>query len=437
MKNLLVVAFHFPPDNTSTGVLRTYKFTEYLLRHDWRSHVISVPERLYTSRNPPGVDPVPAQISVERVWACDVKQAFGIRGVYPSWLGVPDRYWPWFFSGRRAAAEAIRRGSVQAVYTTYPVPTAHLIGLALRRRFGLPWIADFRDPWATEGERGIRASIESRLERAVVTAADRVVCNTLAMRLDFLARYPSQPPHKFVTITNGYDEKDFSSIVPEAGGKFQILYPGTIDPENRNPAGLFAGIRCAIDRGWLKPDDLRVVLLGCGGYADSPRFRQDLERHRLQQVVEIHQDRIPYRKALARMAGADVVVVLSENLGGDEAAHVQDWTAMQVPAKLYEYLRLGRPLLALVSEGAVKELLEKTGAGSPMSSRDIEQVAVTLKRYYEERRPAPPSLPPADPAIAGYSRENLTMLLARELDALTAAGRQARAVSASPRAAAK
>jgi glycosyltransferase involved in cell wall biosynthesis len=421
LKNLLVIAFHFPPDNSSTGVLRTFKFTEYLLSHDWLSHVITAPAELYVSRNPTDTDKVPPQVTVERPWACDVKVTFGLRGIYPGWLGIPDRYWPWFFAARNAGARAIRTGGINAIYSTYPFPTAHLIGRSLKRRFKLPWIADFRDPWATDGNSGLAARIETRLERSVVRLADRVICNTPAMRRDFLSRYPEVSPTKFVTITNGYDEKDFASIIPLKSPKFNIFYPGTIDLENRNPRGLFAGIRLALDRGWLAQTDLQLTFLGCGPYGDSASFRDDVTKYSLHQFIEIVKERIPYRDALARMAGADVLVVLSENLSNAEAAqNIERWTAMQVPAKLYEYLRIGRPLLALVGEGAVRELLEDTGAGLPISSRNTEEIALALQRLDEARNAGRIATDPANVSITKYSRESLTALLARELDSLVA-----------------
>ena len=109
-RKLLVIAFHYPPDNTSTGGLRTFKFTEYLLRHGWRSHVISVPTNLYRSLDPAGAARMPKEVTVERVWARDAKSVFGFRGVYPSWLGIPDRYWTWLFSGTRAGGGSLASG---------------------------------------------------------------------------------------------------------------------------------------------------------------------------------------------------------------------------------------------------------------------------------------------------------------------------------------
>lgn len=424
LNNLLVIAFHYPPDNSSTGVLRTAKFTEYLLRHDWRSHVVTAPSSLYVSHNPEGVDTIPAQVTVDRAWGCDVKKVFGFRGIYPAWLGIPDRFWPWYFAARGAGARAIRQRGIKAIYSTYPLPTAHLVGLALKKRFGLPWLADFRDPWATVGETGFAAKTEVYLERKVVLAADRVICNTPAMRRDFLARYPEVPAERFVTITNGYDERDFAAIVPVPAPRFQIFYPGSIDAENRNPRGLFAGIRYALDRGWLSEQDLGIVFLGAGVYAGSERFRRDLATFALAPHVEIVKERVPYREALARMAGSDVVVVLSEHLTDDgSASSINQWTAMQVPAKLYEYLRIGRPLLAIAGDGAVKELLEKTGAGTAFRSADTERIALTLKDYYERRKMAVPGQASTSVAdtVTEFSRERLTALLARELDVLVAA----------------
>ena len=420
LRTLLVVAFHYPPDNSSTGVLRTFKFTEYLLDHGWRSDVISVPETLYPSRNPPGAVAIPRQISVERVWACDVKTTFAFRGIYPSWIGVPDRYWPWMFSATRAGLKTIAKGGVSAIYSTYPVPTAHLIGLRLKKRSGLPWIADFRDPWVEETMPPVRHWLESKMERSVIENADRIICNTPAMRRSFLKRYPDIPESRFVTITNGYDEADLKDINPVPLEKFQILYPGGIDDENRNPRGLFAGIRLALDSGWLNSEDLVVTLLGCGPYADSARFIADLKRYRLESFVQITKDRIPYQKALARMAGADVLVVLSENLGGtDQSGNIQAWTAMQVPAKVYEYLRLGRPMLALVSSGAVEELLTKTGAGFPIPPDDTRRVAEALKDLYQRRNnPLPKENREVRSEISQYSRRNLTVQLAKELNNL-------------------
>lgn len=428
-RRLLVVAFHYPPDNSSTGVLRTQKFTEYLVRHGWRSHVISVPVALYANRNPDAADPLPPGVTVERTWACDLKASLGIRGIYPGWLATPDRHWPWLFPAVRAGLRVARGPGADAIFATCPIPTALLAGLRLKRRTGLPFVADFRDPWVDATMRQPRRWFEGRLERAVVAAADRVICNTPAMRREFLRAYPDCAAGKFVTITNGYDEATLAAVRPRRGERFRIIHAGALDGANRNPRDLFLGVRRALERGLLRADDLELVFLGTGPYAESAQFRRDLDESGLRGHLTLVQERIAYRTALAETAGADAVAVLSE---GDDRA-VQSFTALQVPVKLYECLRLGRPLVALVSEGAVRELLESTGMGSAVAPRDVDAVAAALGRIYANRGAVPPMLAQPPSPIAAYSRERLAAQLADELDAVVGAPRnRSRAPAGSP-----
>ncbi len=422
---LLVIAFHYPPDNSSTGVLRTLKFTEYLADHGWSSEVISVPEELYESCDPGLAAKIPRHVNVHRVRAADVKRLLGVRGVYPRALAFPDRYWPWMRAAVRKGAELIAAGRIDALYSTYPMATAHLIGLRLHSRFGLPWVVDFRDPWIEDSMPPVRRWAEGLLERRVIAHAGRVICNTPAMHHYLLGRYPGLAPEKFVTITNGYDEKDFAGLEPEAIGKFEILYPGAIDGGNRDPLPFLAGVRLALERGWLDRDDLQVTLLGCGPYADSAVFRQALQRSGVADIVAVYRDRLPYRRALQRMAGADLLLALSEPIGtGAAARRNRTWTYMQVPAKTYEYLRVGRPILALMSGGAVAELLERVRGIRTIPPQDTESVARLLRRQYGSRRSVtpPPGEPP--PGVGDYSRERLTARLAAELDVLVTSARR-------------
>lgn len=421
-RQLLVVAFHYPPDNTSTGVLRTLKFTQYLLEDGWRSTVLSVPEKLYRDTDPALATQIPPEITVLRTWAVDLKQTLGVGGSYPGFLTYPDRYWPWLFSAIRRGRRLLRTGRFQAIYTTYPVPTAHVIGWRLKARSGLPWIADFRDPWLEDSMSGLDRRLAAWLEPKIMRHADRVICNTPAMRRMFLERYPSLPPEKFVTITNGYDEPDFVDVVPRQREKFQIIYPGVIDAGTRDPTPLLAGVELALARGWLRREDLVINFLGSGPYGQHPAFRREVERHGLGDVVEVQVPRIPYRQALEQLAGGDLLVALCEPRShGPGTDAIRRWSWTQVPVKVYEYLRLGRPILALVSAGAIADLFARTGGGVAIPPTDIEAIAAELKRAYAARGARAAGRPPVNPEVARYSRERLTRLLAAELEALVPA----------------
>lgn len=383
-RRLAIVAFHYPPDNTSTGVLRTLKFTQYLVEHGWQTDVISVPERLYGSVDPSSLADVPPTTRIFRPWAADVKRLFGFHGAYPALLAIPDRYWPWVIPAFRQAAKLVRAREVSAVMTTYPVPSAHLVGWLVKRRFHIPWLADFRDPWVEGSMTRWRQRVEGAMERAVLRQADRIICNTPRMRSSFLERYPDLAEEKFITIPNGYDQKDLLRVIPEYKDKFEILYTGIIAPGNRNPRPLLAGVRYALDRGWLRRNDLLITFLGAGYYSKHPDFQHDLDRYQLRELTTVVYERIPYQKALNRMAGANVVTILSEPLGDDDKARAERaWSHLQVPAKVYECLGLGRPMLALVTDGAVRDLIEEVGAGEIADPTRPEVVASALKRIYD------------------------------------------------------
>ena len=263
-RKLLVIAFHYPPDNTSTGVLRTLKFTQYLEKFGWCSDIVSVDESIYTNTDYNLNKQVPTTTRIYRTKAFDIKKMFSIKGIYPGILAIPDRYWPWIYSAAKQGKQLLDSNDYSVIYATYPHPSALIVGWILKRKTGIPLVVDFRDPWVEESMPWINRFIEGFLERNIILHADRVICNTPAMRKSFLKRYPNIADHKFVTITNGYDEKDFLNLTPKSIDKFEILYPGIIDTENRDPEPLLSAISICLSKGWLSHNDLQITFLGCG-----------------------------------------------------------------------------------------------------------------------------------------------------------------------------
>jgi hypothetical protein len=162
--------------------------------------------------------------------------------------------------------------------------------------------------------------------------------------------------------------------------------------------------------------DVQLTFLGCGAHGSSPTFARLLERYGLREATTIVPQRVPYREALRRQAAASLVVVLVDYLGGS-----RDWTVMQVPAKLYEYARLGNRTLVLASGEAVSEFLVGVGWPAPIPATDTERVGLALCEAYRDQRGGlarTTSVAPA--AIARYERRALTATLARILDGVQA-----------------
>src|SRR5262249_43972958 len=144
-----------------------------------------------------------------------------------------------------------------------------------------------------------------------------------------------------------------------------------------------------------------------------------LDKTKLTTVSEIVAERIPYRDSLQRIAAAAVLVVLLHGQGsGADMQYEREWWALTVPTKIYEYLRIGRPILALVDEGAVSELLRETRRGTTIRPLDIEGIAEALRDIYADwcRRDRRSPSTSINEQIQRYNRQNLSARLAEQLE---------------------
>lgn len=369
-RKVLMITFHYPPSNTSSGGLRPLKFGKYLGEFGWDSSVLTVREACHESIDPALLAQIPAGITVHRPFCLDAKAAFSVRGRYPAFITVPDRYVAWLPFGTRAAVRSVREEGIDVLYSTSPVPTAHLIGLATKRLTGVPWVADFRDPWVeTEGSEvhgRMRQAFELRLEKLVVTHADRVLVTTPELGDYLAARYGADVARKIRVAYNGYDEDDFDSLAaqPAPASPFTILHAGLLHPDYRNPIPVLAGMQLCRQRGWL-PDSARLEFLGVGAPEARARVAQMAADAGVADVVDAVV-RVPYHVALERLAAASVLLLLQ---GGDD-------TRMLIPAKAFEYLRTDRPIVALTgASSATARLVREFGGCFVADPADPEAIA--------------------------------------------------------------
>ena len=414
-RHALFVAFHYPPEASSSGVLRTLKYTRYLGDHGWRITVLTLNRRAYDVQDSGLESQIPAAVRVVRTPFVDVKRHLSLRGVYPGSLAVPDRWigwWPWAVrEGRRI----MRTDPVDLVYSTSPHATAHLVALALVRSARVPWVTDFRDPWYEEPpEPGTLRVVHwagRHLERRVIRRAARVVASTEQLRDALATRYRTEPREKFCAIANGYDEEDFESR-PSLDGppasELLILHAGSVNPTFRDPRPLFAAVREAARRGALDTSNMRFRFLGAGPFGESAEMTRAVEAAGLAGRVEFR-PRVPYERALVEQASAGLLLLLQASTD----------TADLVPAKLFEYLRARRPVLALVGPGATAEFLGKTGGGWVVDPRSPDALRDTLATAYKTWHTGTLDTVTADPRVLkGFSRAQLAAELAVQFDRL-------------------
>ena len=146
MKNILMIAYHFPPIRVSSGIQRTLKFSRYLLDYGWKAQVLSVNSTAYIEVDNGQMDEIPDEVYVKRAFALDASRHLSIKGRYLGWMALPDRWISWCLGGGISGLFMMLKFKPKVIWSTYPIATAHLLGLMMHRLTDIPWIADFRDP---------------------------------------------------------------------------------------------------------------------------------------------------------------------------------------------------------------------------------------------------------------------------------------------------
>lgn len=418
-RHALFVAFHFPPEASSSGVLRTLKYTRYLGAHGWRVTVLTFDRSAYDVQDPAFERQIPADVRVVRTRFLNVKRHLAIRGVYPGFAAVPDvwiGWWPWAV---RAGRRLLRTDPFDLVYSTSPHATAHLVAKSLAGRARCPWVVDFRDPWYEEppepGTPRVVHWAARRLERLVVHRAALVLASTGQLQNTLAARYRTEPPSKFATIPNGYDEDDFAVVPrrdPNPRMELLVLHAGSVNPHFRDPRPVFAAAREAADAGALELSRLRFRFLGAGPFGDTSEMREAIHAAGLDGRVEFI-PRIEYSRALVELTRADLLLLLQDSPD----------TESLVPAKLFEYLRAGRPVLAVGRPGASAEILARVGGGWASDPRVNGALRAGLSHAYRAWQEGTLDQTAADPAaLKRFSRQQLAAELASRFDSLVPPG---------------
>lgn len=372
-KRALMVAFHFPPLLGSSGILRTLKFSQYLPEFGWQPIVLTAHPRAYPERA--NANAVRACTIVHRAFALDTRRHLSIRGAYPQSLALPDRWASWWLGAVPAGLRLIRKYRPELIWSTYPVATAHLIGLTLHRLTGVPWVADFRDPMAQDGYPAdpLEWRVYKWLEHQVLRHSAHSVFTTPGALRSYSETYPGVPAARFELIPNGYDEADFASLnsiqARPNGGPIVLVHSGTLYPSERDPRQLFAALSKLLRTGKLRCGELKIVLRATG---HDDYIKQLLAQFAIAQVVSIEPP-LPYRDALAEMIAADGLLIL-------QASNCNE----QIPAKLYEYLRARRPVLALTDpNGDSAAALQEAGIDTiaPLDSTDA--IIEALPRFLD------------------------------------------------------
>ena len=429
MKRVLIITYYWPPMGGS-GVQRWLKFAKYLPDFGWEPII-------YTPENPsfqlhdssllndvranqilwkhPIWEPhhlfyrAKGQKNLAKVNQGDIldkkdqsffeKAGLWVRGN----LLIPDPRRFWIGPSVKYLLNRLQTEPVDAIITTGPPHSVHFIGKQLHEKTGIPWLADFRDPWTRwVFLRKFRVSapamrIHERQERAILRAANAVVTVSEALKED-LEEISGRPVHK---ITNGYDEDDFPASSANAPS-FLISYIGTVD-YLRDPRVFLRAVRelCAEHADFNQDIQIRFV-----GYLSGVILQEIQRDDTLANKLSISQY-VPHEEILTMLQESYIQLLLLSS--GPETRGI-------LTGKFFEYLASGKRILALGRVGdEVDTTLQETNAGVLHDPGDLSGIKATLLRYYRAYQYNEPF---ATQGIETYRRRNLTQSLSVILETL-------------------
>jgi glycosyltransferase involved in cell wall biosynthesis len=314
-------------------------------------------------------------------------------------LLVPDPRVFWVRPSVKFLKDLVDQGQFQAVITTGPPHSLHLIGRNLKRKTGIPWLADFRDPWShwefldALPMLDFVRNIHKNLEMSVLKEADTVTTISPTFQKDFEAL-----AHKKIRLlTNGYDPADipeyWTGVVPNSG-KLEIVYTGVID-SIRNPIPFLEALKRVFEN-----SEKQVVLRFVGNVSESAEqfIAGDgwLNSHiKLEGYVSHELVFGFYQKANLLL----LILTDTKNAKGN------------IPGKLFEYMATGRPILALGDpNGDAAKILKNADAGQVFARTDKEGIQAFLQEFTTKTDFS------VSQSVDQYSRKQLTKQLAQLLD---------------------
>ena len=424
MRRVLIITYYWPPSGGS-GVQRWLKMSKYLPENGWQPVIYTAKDAEYPVEDPSLEQDVAPEAEVIRRPIVEpysfykqflgmkkgekVKAGFINEGVKKSgwkenlsvWLRgnlfIPDARCWWVKPSVRFLKSYLKEHPVDAMISTGPPHSMHLIAKALHNKFNIPWVADFRDPWTDidfyKDLKLTRCADKKhhRLEYQVLTEATKVV----TVGWDCAKGLESHGAKDVVVITNGYDDlgkicvktDENPSLRDHQSLPFTMSHIGIIG-ENRNPEMFWQAISELVDK------NLKIRLIG---QVDNSVV-ESIKRNDIEKYVEII-PYIPHNQVIEEQAKSDVLLLFVNNTPNAKGI---------LTGKIFEYMASGRPILCIGPEdGDSARILSETQTGITVDFNDKEKMKSVILDYiskFQENQ----LITERKEVVEKYSRRNLT-----------------------------
>lgn len=386
-KRCLITAYYFPPTG-GAGVQRIVKLIKYLARKGWQFTVITADENSrFQPLDPSLLEELPDKLKIIRIPAelpggrsglfklPFLKDASYWKRWLGAWFAIPDMRTGWIGLAEKAILKELKEVRYDCVMISAPPYSLTLLAAQLQTKIKIPVILDLRDPWSLHPYKihPTRWHKQKNREMELKTIASvRFGVSAYARLLEFYQKnIPDFNNGNWMFIPNGFDEEDFSESDPPKLEKdyLHIGYSGTIHSAVNNPEILFKIIAHLNATGKNSPK--KIVFHHVG--KSLVNLKKSAEKYGMQDNIKLWGYR-PHREALRILKAMDLFLLLHDD-SFEDSKYI-------IAGKVYEYLRLQKPILALVPEqGEAADLIRETDSGVVISPADSKHITAVLQDW--------------------------------------------------------
>jgi glycosyltransferase involved in cell wall biosynthesis len=430
VKKVLFITYYWPPAGGAT-VNRIFKFSQYLPEFGWQPVILTTEGGDFPFTDESLLSEADPSVSVYRSKGFSLHKAF--RKISPSsgknflpygftddsknsfmdnlsrrvkYNMIPDSRYPWYFSTHRKAVEIIRKENIDLIFSSSPPQTNHMIARKAAKKTGVPWVADFRDPWTDvfwllDRSKRFRFihRIDQRIERRTIADMNAIVTVGPSL-VEILGRKTDTKIHR---ITNGYDERYFSQLEYSPNKKFRITYAGSLSREQDPVCFVNALELLKENRDFF--ENTEILFLG-----NFPGYLHDLfERSSYREKI-LYSPYTFYADSLKVIAGSELLLMIVPRTRDNKCI---------LTSKLFDYIGAGRPVLSYGPvDGDAADVLRESGTGRMFAYENASASAeFIMEHYHMWKTGAVYSASAAGKEIQKYSRRNLTAQLAEIFNA--------------------
>lgn len=439
MKKVLFLAYNFPPIGWS-GVQRSLKFVKYLRDFNWEPIVVTVKNSSFCMKDESLLKEIPEGLKIIRIEEFNsnyykdkivneienfispvttilsndhcifyknyINQNFNS---IKTLLSLPDDEVLWSKKVLDEIDSLVDFNKIDLIYSTsYPYST-HFIGYSLKQKYNIPWVTDFRDEWTNDpsynfDKNNVFFKVQKEMESKILNYCDKIITISPIAKENYINTFNINPS-KIHVITNGYDESDFLNLPSNnKNDKFTIIYNGSLYLE-RNPNIILKSINSLIDKFIIDKNKIEIKFIG----TCTPDIYKTIFENNKYNIIKYIQY-LPHIQSLKETSKANLLLLLI----GKNPRLKSVYTG-----KIFEYLRLKKPILSISPKNSVVEhLLFSTNCGKNFEYDDIYNITNYIKNLYDKWNNNDSKFNRKEEEIKKFNRKFLTQNLSNIFNSL-------------------